>query len=130
MPIEVAMLGWAGLILVVQFALMAVAVNLQLGPGYTTGPRDERREPTGMAGRLYRAFNNMIEAVVFFTVAVVVITLGEAATPSTALAAQMFLAARIAYVPAYVSGVPMLRSAVWAVGFLATLYILAVALFM
>ncbi len=128
MPTEVAILGWAGLLLVAQFVLMAVAVNLQLGPAYTSGPRDERREPTGMPGRLYRAYNNMIEAVVFFTVAVVVVTLGEATTPATALAAQVFLAARVAYVPAYASGIPMLRSVVWAAGFFACVFMLVQAL--
>jgi len=128
MPAEVAILGWAGLVLVAQFVLMAVAVNLQLGPAYTGGPRDERREPAGMAGRLYRAFNNMIEAMVFFTVAVVVVTLGNAATPATALAAKVFLAARVAYVPAYASGIPLLRSGIWAAGFFATTFMLVQAL--
>lgn len=128
MPTEIAMLAWAGLLLVAQFVLMAVAVNLQLGPAYTGGPRDERREPEGMPGRLYRAFNNMIEALVLFTVAVVVVTLGEAATAQTALAAQVFLAARVLYVPAYASGIPMLRSVVWAVGFGASVFMLVQAL--
>jgi len=128
MPTEVAILGWAGLLLVAQFVLMAVAVNLELGPAYTGGPRDERREPTGMAGRLYRAFNNMIEAMVFFTIAVVVVTLGDAATPATTLAAQAFLVARVLYIPAYASGVPMLRSVVWAVGFFASVFMLLQAL--
>ena len=128
MPIEVAILGWAGLVLVAQFGLMAVAVNLQLGPAYTSGPRDERREPSGMPGRLHRAFNNMIEALVFFTIAVVVVTLGNAATPATALAAQAFLVARVAYIPAYASGIPMLRTVIWTVGFAATTFMLLQAL--
>lgn len=128
MPVEVAMLGWAALVLVAQFALMAVAVNVQLGAAYTSGPRDEKREPTGMAGRLYRAFNNMIEALVLFTVAVVVVTLGDAATPATALAAQVFVAARVVYIPAYASGIPLVRSIVWGVGFFATVFMLVQAL--
>ena len=116
MPVEVTMLAWAGLLLVVQFVLMAVFTNLQLGVAYTSGPRDEKREPTGMAGRLNRAFNNTIEALIFFTIAVVVVTLGGAASPATAIAAKVFLVARVAYVPAYASGIPMLRSLVWGVG--------------
>jgi len=128
MPIEVAILGWAALLLAAQFAIMAVAVNLQLGTTYTSGPRDERLEPTGMPGRLYRAFNNMIEALLFFTVAVVVVTLGNASTAATALAAQVFLVARIAYVPAYASGIPILRSIIWAVGFFASIFMVVQAL--
>jgi len=128
MPTEVAILGWAALLLAVQFLIMAVATNLQLGTAYTSGPRDERLEPTGMAGRLYRAFNNMGEALMFFAVAVVVVTLGNAATSATALAAQAFLVARIAYIPAYASGIPLLRSVIWAVGFFATVFMLVQAL--
>ncbi len=128
MPLEVTILAWAGLLLVVQFVLMAASNTLQLGIGYTSGPRDERREPTGMAGRLTRAFNNMLEALIFFTLAVVVVTLGEAASRATALAAKVFLVARIVYVPAYASGIPMLRSVVWSVGFLATVFMVIQAL--
>jgi len=128
MPMEVTILAWAGVLLVVQFTLMAVLINLQLGVAYTAGPRDARQEPTGMAGRFYRAFNNMIEALVLFTLAVVVVTLGGVASPATALAAKIFLAARIAYIPAYASGIPMLRSAIWGVGFAATVFMVAQAL--
>ena len=128
MPVEVTMLAWAGLLLVMQFVLMAVFTNLQLGVAYTSGPRDEKREPTGMAGRLNRAFNNTIEALIFFTIAVVVVTLGGAASPATAIAAKVFLVARVAYVPAYASGIPMLRSLVWGVGFAATVYMIVQAL--
>lgn len=128
MTIEVTILAWAALLLVGQFVLMAIAVNMQLGPAWTGGPRDEPRTPAGMAGRLHRAFNNMLEGLMLFTVAVVVVTLGEAATPGTALAAKVFLAARIAYVPAYASGIPMLRSVIWGVGFFATVTMIAQAL--
>lgn len=122
------MLGWAGVILMAQFALMAVAVNLQLGPKYTGGPRDERREPSGKAGRLYRAFNNMIEALVFFTLAVVVVTLGDASTRATEIAAMAFVAARVLYVPAYVVAIGLLRSIIWGVGFFATAFMVVQAL--
>ena len=128
MPIEVTILAWAGIVLAVQFVLMAIPVNNQLGTAYSGGPRDERREPTGIPGRLHRAMHNMFEALIYFTLAVVVVTLGDAATPATAVAAKVFLVARIAYVPAYVSGVPMLRSMIWLTGFLATTFMLVQAL--
>lgn len=128
MPVEVTILTWAGLLLVAQFVLMAAFTNLQLGVAYTSGPRDEKQEPSGMAGRLYRAFNNMLEALMFFTVAVVVVTLGGVASPATAMAAKVFLVARVVYLPAYASGIPMLRSLVWGVGFAATVYMIVQAL--
>lgn len=128
MPVEVAMLGWAALVLVLQFLLMAVSVNMQLGPAWTTGPRDEPRALSGLAGRLKRAFDNMLEGLLIFAVAVVVVTLGDAATAQTALASKIFVVARLAYIPAYVVAVPMLRSAIWGVGFFACVFMIVQAL--
>ncbi len=128
MPIEVAMLAWAVLILVAQFVVMAVTVNMQVGPEWTSGPRDEPRELSGMAGRMKRAFDNMLEGLLLFTVAVVIVTLGDAATAQTALAAKIFIAARIAYIPAYASGIPMLRSIIWGIGFFACVFMVVQAL--
>ena len=125
---ELTVLALAGLLQCVQFVLMAIPANLQLGPEYTGGPRDERKEPRGMAGRLWRAMNNHFEALILFTIAVVVVTLGGQATPYTATCAWVFLGARVLYIPAYASGIPYLRSAVWFAGFLATAAMLAAAL--
>lgn len=125
---ELKVLALAALLQFVQFVLMAVPLNAQLGTTYTGGPRDAPPELSGVGGRLYRAFNNHFEALGLFTIAVVVVTLGEQSTWVTATCAWTYLFARIAYVPAYVSGIPFLRSAVWTVGFLATFVMIAAAL--
>ncbi|MEM9493962.1 MAG: MAPEG family protein, partial [Myxococcota bacterium] len=52
----------------------------------------------------------------------------EASSPETGTLALAYLAARIAYVPAYASGIPYLRSAIWAVGFGATMAMAGAAL--
>ena len=128
MPIEITVLALAGLLQFVQFMLMAVAVNLQLGIRYVGGPRDEQRPVTGIPGRLLRATDNHFEGLIMFTLAVVVVTLGDAADGFTAACAWTYLGARVLYVPAYLSGVPMLRSAIWGVGFAATVAMLIAAL--
>ena len=125
---ELTALALAGLLQVIQFVLMAVPANLQLGTYYTGGPRDERREPQGMAGRLHRAMNNHFEGLILFTIAVVVVTLGEQSTDYTQTCAWVYLGARVLYIPAYASGILYLRSAIWAVGFLATTAMIAAAL--
>lgn len=127
MPIEVRVLAYAGLLQFLQIVVYAVPANLQLGPGYTAGPRDEPRAPQGMAGRLQRALNNHFEGLILFTIAVVVVVLGNASSSLTENAAWAYLASRVLYVPAYVSGIFMLRSLVWAVGFFATLVMIVVA---
>ncbi|MEL7465665.1 MAG: MAPEG family protein [Pseudomonadota bacterium] len=125
---ELTALALAGLLQVVQFVLMAVPANIQLGPDKTAGPRDGGLELTGMAGRLHRAMNNHFEGLILFTIAVVVVTLGEQSTAYTATCAWVYLGARVLYVPAYASGIMYLRSAIWAVGFFATVAMLAAAL--
>jgi uncharacterized MAPEG superfamily protein len=128
MPVELKVLGYAALLQFVQFFLMGVPVNAQLGTKYTAGNRDEPQQPRGMAGRLTRAMDNHFEALILFTIAVVVVVLGDASTPATAAAAWIYLVARILYVPAYASGVYLLRSLIWMVGFVATLVMLLAAL--
>ena len=78
MPVELQVLAYAALLQFVQFVLMAVPVNLQLGVSYTAGARDEQRQPSGIAGRLYRAMNNHTENLVLFAIAVLVVVLGDA----------------------------------------------------
>jgi uncharacterized MAPEG superfamily protein len=129
MPIEIKILGYAALLQMVQFVLMAVPVNLQLGTRYTAGPRDEQLPITGAAGRLKRALDNHFEGLILFTIAVLVVVLGNAGSDLTAQCAWAYLIARILYVPAYVSGVYLLRSLIWFVGFGATALMLAAALF-
>ena len=128
MTTELTVLALAALLQVVQFFLMSIPANRQLGPDYTTGPRDERREPQGMAGRLHRAMNNHFEGLILFTIAVVVVTLGGAASGFTAGCAWAYLGARALYIPAYASGIPYLRSVIWAVGFFATALMILAAL--
>ena len=129
MPIEIKVLGFAALLQFVQFMLMAVPVNMQLGPQYTGGNRDEEQRAVGVAGRFKRALDNHFEGLILFTIAVVVVVLGNASSSTTETCAWVYLAARVLYVPAYASGVFLVRSLIWSVGFGATLVMLWVALF-
>ena len=70
---------------------------------------------TGLAGRLDRASHNFLETFVFFAAAVLVLAFLRMGDDHTALGAQVWFWARIAYLPAYAIGIPFLRTAVWAV---------------
>lgn len=128
MPIEIKILGYAALLQFVQYILMAVPVNIQMGVAYTGGNRDEQRQPTGIPGRLKRALDNHFEALIMFSIAVLVVVFGEASSSVTEICAWTYLWARVLYIPAYASGIFLLRSAIWSVGFLATAVMLIVAL--
>jgi uncharacterized MAPEG superfamily protein len=115
----------------VQFILFAVPANLELGTRYTSGPRDRAPEHplSTRTARLQRAMNNHFEGLILFTLAVVVITVSNQSTTVTQTAAWVFLAARVLYVPAYALGLRPWRSAIWAVGWFATLTLMVAALF-
>ena len=128
MPVELKVLGYAALLQFVQYVLMAVPVNLQLGVAYTGGNRDDQKEATGIPGRLKRALDNHFEGLILFTIAVLVVVLGEACTELTEKCAWVYLWARILYIPAYASGVFLVRSLIWGVGFVATAVMLVTSL--
>jgi len=129
MPAELTVLILAALLQVVQLGLYGVAVNLQVGPSYSLGPRDEQKAVTGTAGRLQRALANHFEALILFAVAVVALTFAAKTSALTAACAWTYLGARALYVPAYAFGWTPWRSVIWTVGFLATLLMLLAALF-
>ena len=125
---ELTVLALAIVLQAVQFALMSITANLDLGVRKTLSPRDNSRlgRPLGeqlsdKPARLYRALNNHYEALILFSAAVVIVTLGDRATGFSEACAWTYLGARILYVPAYYFGLSPWRSIIWFVGFLATL---------
>lgn len=132
---ELTALTLAALLQVIQFALMAIPANLELGQGKTLSPRDPQRlggEVKDLVsvktGRLIRAMNNHFEGLILFGIACMVITVSGQSTGLTAICAYAYLIARIAYVPAYYFGLTPWRSYIWFVGFGATTIMLIAAL--
>ena len=132
---ELTVLTLAGLLQCAQFALVSIRANLEISPGKLMGPRDPERlgqpldrQVSVRTGRLFRALNNHFEGLILFTLAVVVLTLGDKTTGLTAICAWVYLAARVLYVPAYFFGWTPWRSLIWFAGFLATLLMLLSAL--
>jgi len=126
---ELTVLALAAILQAVQITLAAASMNRDAGVEYNAGPRDTRPAFSPLTGRLRRAVSNHFEALTLFTVAVVVVTLSGAAGPLTAACAWAYLAARILYVPAYAFGWSPWRSAIFAVGAVATGVMILVALF-
>ncbi|SLN29230.1 MAPEG family protein [Roseovarius albus] len=132
---ELTALTLAALLQVIQFVLMSVPANLELGPGKTTSARDRSKlggsledQLSDKTARLYRAMNNHFEGLILFSIACVVITLSDQSTSYTAFSAFTYLAARILYIPAYYFGLRPWRSVIWLIGFGATTLMLIAAL--
>lgn len=135
MTTELTVLTFAALLQVIQFLLVSVPANMELSPGKLLSPRDPGRlgkpieqQVSLQTSRLFRAFNNHFEALAFFTISVVVITLSDQSSATTQTCAWIYLAARILYIPAYAFGWVPWRSLIWFVGFAATVTMLIAAL--
>ncbi|WP_439148479.1 MAPEG family protein [Sulfitobacter sp.] len=128
---ELTVLILAALLQTVTFVLYAVPANRELGTGYTMSARDRAptREMSDRTARLGRTMDNTFEALILFGIAATVITISDQSTTYTMLLSWIFLAARIAYIPAYALGWRPGRSIIWAVGFAATTLMLIAALF-
>jgi len=79
------------------------------------GNRADLPEATPLAGRAERAAANSFENLVFFAVLALAAQAAGATGERVLLGAQVFLWARVVYLPVYLAGIPFLRTGVWAV---------------
>ncbi len=136
MVVELKVLALAALWQFVQFALMAVPVNLEVGTKKTLSSREAsstggsiQSQVSERTGRLIRAMDNHFEALTLFTIAVVVVVLSDRSTVVTSTCAWIYLVSRVLYVAAYAFDWVPWRSIIWAVGFAATGVMLISTLF-
>ena len=124
---ETTILAAYGLLVMLTILLQVIGGMQQLSIGYLLSARDETHTVRGMTARLKRALDNSVVAMALFAPAILILEVLDRTTPSTLLAAQVFLIARIIYLPVYALGVPAIRTLVWLAGFAATaiLYFLA-----
>ena len=104
---------------VLQTLLPSGFRNMGRDPGrplsVALGPRDDPPVQSRMGGRAARALANMQEALpVFLALALLNLYLGTGDLALTG--ATVFLVARVLYVPAYLAGIPGLRTLIWAAG--------------
>lgn len=100
----------------VHLVLGAALGKSRRGFAWNMGTRDDPPPlATLHAARAQRAFRNFLETFPFFAAALVcaVATNRDGYLPE--LGAQLYFWARVAYLPIYVFGVPVIRSAVWSV---------------
>ena len=132
---ELTALTLAALLQVVQYVLMAVPANIELGMGKTMSPRDRDRlggsledQLSVKTARLKRALDNHFEGLILFAIAVFVTTWSDQGNGITAALSGLYLLARILYIPAYVFGWVPWRSFIWLAGLVATTLMLLAAL--
>ena len=125
MPTEIDILCCAGLLLLVHILLPARFKTQQYGTKWNVGARDEVLRPLNpIAGRLERARDNFLETLPVAIIALVGAVLTNRTSSLTAIAGWTWLGARIAYLPLYWAGIPVLRTIVWCVSVAALLLML------
>lgn len=129
MAAETTALALAALLQAVQIGLAGAAMNRDVGAKWNAGPRDTQPEFSALTGRLRRAVDNHFQGLILFTIAVLLVVLSDAGSALTALCAWSYLLARLLYIPAYAYGWTPWRSAIWGVGFVATLAMIVTTLF-
>lgn len=124
---ETTILAAYGLVVMLTILAQVLGATRQLSMGYLMSARDESRSTTGMTARIGRALDNSIVAMALFAPAILILEHLNRTDENSLLAAQVFLLARIIYVPVYALGVPAIRTLAWLAGFAATavLYLLA-----
>jgi uncharacterized MAPEG superfamily protein len=97
----------------VQILVSSHAASLQRGYRWTASARDAVPPLTGVAGRLERALHNFSETFPLFLAAVWLASISGHCEGTTTIGCRMYFWARVAYVPLYALGIPVVRSLVW-----------------
>ena len=110
---ELTYLVYAAILLIVHALLQATFSDLSKGLSWALGPQDEPRDQNAVADRIQRALRNYLETLPAFIAVAVVLTMTETANATSATGAAVWFWARVAYVPCYASGLPLIRSIAW-----------------
>lgn len=95
--------------------------------GYSKG-RDDEPVTSSIHGRALRAARNMRENFpIFLALAILSLVVDNTDMDQAILGAQLFVIGRVLYVPAYMSGIPFLRSTAYSIGLVGCI-VMAIAL--
>jgi uncharacterized MAPEG superfamily protein len=109
---EMAVINW---VLILAASLIKARAWTPAGMLAAVGNREGMGDGAGFAARTDRAAKNMLENMVLFTALALVASIGGVTDSHVELGARIFFWARIVYIPIYMVGVPVARTAVWAI---------------
>ncbi len=127
-PTELVVLTWGCILAFVHILAAAQAKTRQYGSKWNISARDEELPPPRpVVGRLVRAQANFFETFPIF-IAAVILALSVGPTDGTNLGAWLWLGGRVAYLPLYALGVPVVRSLAWGVSVVGIVMVMMPAL--
>lgn len=129
MPTELTVLALGCVLLLVHIFAAGNLRTKQYGRDWNMGARDADMPPLNpVAGRLVRAQANYQETFPIAAALLLALVVAGKTSDVTAVAAWVWLAARVVYLPLYWIGVPKVRTLVWGVALLALLVLLGALL--
>lgn len=116
MPVEIKIAAFGALLLLVHIFAAVHLKTKQYGRAWNVGARDEALPPLNpVAARLARAQANFQETFAIAIVALLGVVIAGRTSAWTAIGGWIWLGARIIYLPLYGFGVPVWRTATFAV---------------
>ncbi|MEO0546235.1 MAG: MAPEG family protein [Pseudomonadota bacterium] len=123
---ELSYLVWSVVLLILHIFLQAGLKSANLDLAYLAGPQDANEPITNpLALRVRKALVNFLETWPAFAVLALLLAVTEISTSMTVTGAALYFWGRVAYIPAYASGIPGIRTLAWGVsviGLVAMLY--------
>ncbi len=97
MTTELFYLTWASVLGLVHVLVTGQFTTLQHGLAYGLSSRDEKKEITGIGGRVQRAFANYMQTFPFFAAAILVAHVLDRHSWMTVRGAELYFWSRLAY---------------------------------
>lgn len=121
---------WASTVLGVVYLLAAVLPSVAgRGMPWALGPRDEPAADLPKVGaRLDRAWKNFLETFPLFVAAILVEAQVVQDSDLGGLGAQLYFWGRVAFLPVYALGLPVVRTLVWTVALAGIVLVLVACL--
>lgn len=121
---------WASMVLGFVYLLAAAVTSVgQRGLPWALGPRDDAPPAINLVGgRFDRAWKNYLETFPMFAAAVLMETLAGHGSGLAPLGAQLYFWGRVAFLPLYAIGWPVVRTLAWAVSLVGIALILVACL--
>ncbi len=123
MTVELSAIAYSAILMLVLIIISAGANVVTMGQPWGIGNREDTPPSSGFAGRAKRAYMNLLEQLMIFSALVITAHIAGIHSYLTVLAAQLFLAGRVAHAIVYLAGWTFIsiRTLVWTVALVGTI---------
>ena len=126
MPVELKILALGALLLFIHIFVATRFKTAQYGRSWNVGARDENLPAANvMTGRSARAQANFAETFPIAIVALLGVVVAGRTSDLTALGGWLWLGARLAYLPIYLSGVRVIRTLIYTISLVGLALVIA-----